>query len=348
MRKRNHTIAALVIGLIVPVLFMLVSAGTPQAQTASLGPPPPVAAPLVREGDYAVRIAYALRVATTDNEIEAESRLAEAGIAPRNGWIADYPVTPDVLNELQSSLLQAAASGRLGFSPDEALKYMGEVNRQFGFDIAPAQGGTESQAPPATPGYTNPAVINNYYMQAGPPVVTYYEPPPAFVGLYAWVPSPFWFEGFWFPGFFILHDFHRHIVIRGRPVIISNHFIDRDRRVHRIEPLERFHGRARFGGEIRPRERAIPRVERRPEGGGIPPSLHPEGRPPARGAPFARPPQAVPGEPRFREGPAAVPGRIEGRGEERHEEFRGGERGTTPRGEFRGGGERGEMHGGRR
>jgi hypothetical protein len=72
------------------------------AQSEQLRPgAPPVGQPVVSEGDFAVRLAFALAVVTTEDEVEAESRLGEIGIAPRNGWIADYPVTPDIVAELR-------------------------------------------------------------------------------------------------------------------------------------------------------------------------------------------------------------------------------------------------------
>jgi hypothetical protein len=77
-------------------LFLLLAPAMAFAQTgqAKTGAPP-VEQPLVSEGSFAVRLASALSVATTDDEVMAESQLGDLGIAPRNGWIADYPVTPD-------------------------------------------------------------------------------------------------------------------------------------------------------------------------------------------------------------------------------------------------------------
>ena len=47
--------------------------------------------------------------------------LASVGIAPKNGWIADYPITPDIAEELQNAISQAADSKRLSLSRNEAL-----------------------------------------------------------------------------------------------------------------------------------------------------------------------------------------------------------------------------------
>ena len=51
--------------------------------------PPPIGQQLVREGTFAVKLALALGMGKTEGEVEAESRLVEAGITPRNGGIAD-------------------------------------------------------------------------------------------------------------------------------------------------------------------------------------------------------------------------------------------------------------------
>jgi hypothetical protein len=116
--------------------------------------------------------------------------------------------------------------------------------------------GSNEAVPPGSENYPNPSVVNNYYYNEGPPVMTYYTPPPDFYYLYAWVPFPFWWSGFWFPGFFVLHDFHRTIIVDRRPVFVSNHFRDvRVNRVFRIDPDARFRGRT-FGG-IGTRTRAI-------------------------------------------------------------------------------------------
>ena len=60
---------------------------------------------------------------------------------------------------------------------------------------------------PRTRHMTEPTVIDNYYSDEGPPVVTYYAPPPDYAYLYAWDPFPFWCGGFWFPGYYVLNDF---------------------------------------------------------------------------------------------------------------------------------------------
>ena len=219
--------------------------GAQSAETAR--PVPPIAQPLIREGDFAVKLTEALKIGQAKNEAEAEDMLTSAGIAPKNGWIADYPVTPDVIGELQSAIGGAVNSGKLAMNKDQAIKALQDLTAQQGL---PVRADTESRhagaEPPVEPSpgdygeYSRPEVINNYYYDQGPPIVTYYPPPWDYSYLYAWVPYPFWWSGFWFRGFFCLHDFHRVAFINRRAVIFSNHIIDpKTRGVVSIDPATR-------------------------------------------------------------------------------------------------------------
>ena len=211
--------------------------------------PPPVAQILVREGSFAVNLAGALNLGNPANENEAESLLGSAGVAPRNGWIADYPVTPDIIGELQTSVTEAAVAGRLSISRDAALTAFQNVltgyNLPLQVNISGNRGYDENFS--SNP---EPEVINNYYSEEGPPVVTYYAPPADYSYLYDWVPYPFWWYDWWFPGFFVLTDFavftsfeghHHHD--HGRGEFVSNHFRDpKTGAVGRIDPLSRTSG----------------------------------------------------------------------------------------------------------
>jgi len=205
----------------------------------------PIGQALVREGDFAVKLAPALSLGTSRDEVEAENQLTAAGIMPKNGWIADYPVTPDIVDELHRSVRDAAATGKINMGVDAAILKTNEVMAQSGLALdtqatAPVSGGAEQAGPPS---YPNPTVINNYYQAEGPPVVTYYAPPPDYSYMYGWVPYPFWCNGFFFSGFFILHDFHRTVFIDNRAVFVSNHFRDIGRqRIIRLDPIERSRG----------------------------------------------------------------------------------------------------------
>ncbi len=229
---------------------------------------PPIEQPLVSEGDFAVSLGSALAVTTTDDEVEAESRLAELGITPRNGWIADYPVTPDILAEVQDAVVDAAASGRLALDKEEAGKRLANVAFDLGLALKPyTPGATYEPTAASCVNYPNPVMVEKSYTDQGVPVVTYYCPPPEYYNLYAWVPYPFWWSDLWFPGFFILNDFHRVIPRHRRVVVITNHFRDvRNNRAFRVDPVERFRGKTFAGiGVSRPKDflqTGVPRGER--------------------------------------------------------------------------------------
>ena len=265
--KNQHfrNISLSVISLLTLLMPMTISAQTLQTQSG----PPPVAAPLVREGDLAVRLGSGLGISTGEDEVEAENRLADAGISPRNGWIADYPATPDIIGELQQAVGAAADAGKVSLSRDEALKRLDDTLNSSNLTMmpyTPTRGAEPS--PPSAENYPDPAAVNDYYNNEDPPIVTYYTPPPNFYYLYGWIPSPFWWSGFWFPGFYVLHDFHRTMIINRRPVFISNHFRDVSaHRVFRIDAAARFQGRT-FGGIGAVRSggfipTGVPRSERR-------------------------------------------------------------------------------------
>ena len=233
-------------------LLVPLTTGVLWAQTGET--PPPVAPALVREGDFAIELVTELNLGTAENEAGAETMLTTRGIAPQNGWISDYPVTPDVVAEIQQSIIDAADANRLPMTGDNALKALQNVEASFDLAVIPdASGNYAETGPPTDDQYTEPGVVNNYYYEEGPPVVTYYPPPPDYGYLYAWVPSPFWCGGFFFPGFFVLHDFnivvvaghHHHFHHDHGRGVVTNHFRDpRTGRVARIDPVTRTASRA--------------------------------------------------------------------------------------------------------
>jgi hypothetical protein len=240
------------LGAIATFMFLLLL--PPAVGSAQQGMAPPVGPQLVREGDFAVMLLNALELGQVSDEVEAEARLGDVGIAPRNGWIADYPTTPDILGELQTSVADAAYYRRIRLSRDEALSRLARVAEDSGPAVityggeAPAAGGLAS-----ADCYPTPAEIASYYYDEGPPVYSYYTPPPDFYYLYAHVPYPFWCRGLWFPGFFVLRDFHKVFLVDGRVVRCSNHFNDRRlHRVFRVDPVARVKG-ATYAGIGAPR-----------------------------------------------------------------------------------------------
>ncbi len=208
---------------------------------------PPISQTLVREGDFAIKLAESLRMGRPASEAEAENLLASAGIEPKNGWIADYPVTPDIIGELVKVVGEAADAKRLAMGKEEALRAVRTAAAELELPVVAEvpDGYTESPSPTA-PEYAEPSVVEDYYYAEGPPVITYYLPPPAYFYLYAWVPSPFWCYGSYFPGFYILNDFHRfhHYGYGHHPYYVTNHFKDpHSGRLATIDPVRRHEGR---------------------------------------------------------------------------------------------------------
>jgi hypothetical protein len=202
---------------------------------------PPVSQALVPEGDFALKLVPALGLGTPNSEAQAEDMLTSVGIAPKNGWIADYPITPIVIGELQNSVTGAADAQKLPMGKEDALKAFQNLTTEFGLAVAPGGSGqyAENQPQPES------SAIDNYYYEEGPPVVTYYPPPRDYYYLYDWVPYPFWGGGFFFSGFFCLHDFHRVVIVGHHHHLITNHFIDpRTHAVTRVDPVS--HASTRF------------------------------------------------------------------------------------------------------
>ena len=208
---------------------------------------PPISQSLVPEGDFALKLATALKLGTPETEAQAEDMLTSVGIAPKNGWIADYPMTPIIIGQVQNALIAAAALKKLPMGKDEALQAFQELTAEFGLAIAPGSVRRRLHRQRAVNTFRL-RKLNNYYYEEGPPIVTYYPPPWDYYYLYGWVPYPFWCSGFFFPGFFVLNDFHHfhhnHHFHDGHH-LISNHFIDPKTRASlRVDPTTRTTGTA--------------------------------------------------------------------------------------------------------
>jgi hypothetical protein len=218
--------------LLYPLAANAADYGSPPPQTQQV---PPVAQPLVREGDFAVKLAAELGLGNPSDEAVAQDMLAKAGVVPLNGWIPDYPMTPVIVGQLQDAIEQASAQGTLPMSSSEATEALTILAAEMNLPTPAGDGTSAPQGSPSPPVPQDPTVINNYYYDAGPPIVTYYPPPPYYAYLYAWVPYPtFWF-GFWYPGFYICNDFTTVVVVKSvdhyhrehwKQGTVSNHFFD--------------------------------------------------------------------------------------------------------------------------
>ena len=84
--------------------------------------PPPSERSLVREGYFAMELAGVLEIGEVKSEAEAEDKLATVSIAPKKGWISDYPLTPNIVGELRNAVSEAADSGKIAMNREEAIK----------------------------------------------------------------------------------------------------------------------------------------------------------------------------------------------------------------------------------
>jgi hypothetical protein len=210
-----------IIVLLMAIVLLLIPLVYPVQSTQNPISPPPVSPALVRQGDFAFNLLEALELGTAYSETQAMEMLAEIGIEPKDGWISDYPLTPDIMEELHNALIKAADIGYLSMNMLEAENVFNNLAIDYGFPLSPDNNGTQDIETPPPFGYydyTSPTVINQYYYHSGPPVVTYYPPPPGYYNLYNWVPYPFWWGSFRFSGYFVLSDFHRssHVVVLRR------------------------------------------------------------------------------------------------------------------------------------
>jgi len=144
---------------------------------------PPVQRNLVREGFFAMELAEELKLGEVKSEAEAESKLASVGVLPKSGWIADYPLTPNVIAELEEAIGEAADSGKLAMKRDEAIKVFQDLIVNIENEYAEAEPARESRLD--TPPYYYPGFY--YY----PFFYPYYYPYPYF-GYYRFYHYPYY------------------------------------------------------------------------------------------------------------------------------------------------------------
>ncbi len=126
---------------------------------------------LVREGYFAMELAEVLKIGEVKNEAEAESKLASIGITPRNGWIADYPLTPKIIGELENAVREAADSGKITMGREEAVQAFRDLTASLDSQNA----GVET-APEGEPYYYPRIYYYPYYYPPYPyPLGGYYR-----------------------------------------------------------------------------------------------------------------------------------------------------------------------------
>ena len=189
LMKKLLSIGATVFLVLIPLMV--------NAQSGQNKPgPSPIEQSLVREGSFAMKLAEALKMGQAKSEAEAESMLASVGIAPRNGWIADYPLTPDIIGELRNAIGVALDSGKLAMNKDEALMAVQVlVDNQWRQPVAPDKEQARQY------GEYPPAVYEGYEGGYEPYYYPYYYP------------YPYYYGGYYYP--YLYPYFRGGFVIRG-------------------------------------------------------------------------------------------------------------------------------------
>ncbi len=117
---------------------------------------PPVAQTLIREGDFAIKLAAELNLGNPKNEAGAEDMLVKAGISPLNGWISDYPVTPEIIGQLGDSISAAVSAGTLSMPGEEARNVLYSLAGQMNLPTP-----TGSEPGPTPQGSSDATIVNN-------------------------------------------------------------------------------------------------------------------------------------------------------------------------------------------
>jgi hypothetical protein len=84
-----------------------------------------------------MQLAEALKLGPVPDEAKAEELLSSLGIEPKNGWLAEYPVTPAVLGDVEKGISVASDQGKIALTKDQALKLVSDVKAKLGFDVNP-------------------------------------------------------------------------------------------------------------------------------------------------------------------------------------------------------------------
>ena len=135
-----------------------------------------------------MELAEVLKIGEVKSEVEAENKLTSVGIAPKNGWIADYPVTPDIIGELRNAVGEAADSGKIAMKRKEAIKAFQDLMTSI-----------ESQSAGIEPPIGAQPYPEPYY---DPYYYSYYYPYPYYYGGYYYpYPYPYFSGGFVIRGF---------------------------------------------------------------------------------------------------------------------------------------------------
>jgi hypothetical protein len=167
-----------------------------------------IAPDVIAQREFALHVANALgiKVPGNDDPARAARALAAQGIAPRAGWQPDEAVTPLTIAEIRDAIAYAASAGRLRVDPVDAVRAYEQIVAQLELPlpVEPPRYAEEGKGVKRYEGGCDASAYDYYYGGTGVPPYTYCPPPPAYVSMYLWVGTPFYWSGYYFPGYYAL------------------------------------------------------------------------------------------------------------------------------------------------
>lgn len=167
-----------------------------------------IAPVVIPQGELAFHLVNALGIRLPDNDdpLRAIRELMAHGIAPRAGWSPEAAVTPQIIAELRDAVAIAASAGRLRLDPPAAVRAFEVIVAQLELPlpIEPPRYAEGERGVKIYESACDPNAYDYYYGGTGVPPYTYCRPPPAYFSMYAWVGTPFYWDGYYFPGFYTL------------------------------------------------------------------------------------------------------------------------------------------------
>lgn len=197
----------------VAVAFLLSGPARAQDENSLAYAEQAIAPALVRQGEFAMRLAGALALETAEDDEDGAIRaLVALGVEPAAGWQADQAMTPQTVTELRADLADAAAAGRLAMETDTAWAAFDELLAELGLPLPAEPAPGYAGAGPPLNGYgpyCDARTTQYFYGSYGLPIYSYCYPPAAYIHYYSWVPCGFRAYGYHFAGFFMLRQVHR-------------------------------------------------------------------------------------------------------------------------------------------
>lgn len=226
----------LVVLLAVCSIFLPLDAESDYSDSSSLAPP------LVREGEFAIQLVEVLGIGPATSEYEAGEILVEVGILPEEAWAPDDYITPEFIGALGDSIGEAADTGRIWMSRDEAMEALYSLLVEFGLPIPDEFSNRYVIGdPPYSDQYCDHRTVIRHYSRYSPPKITYCRPPYDYYDRYVWVPYGLWWYGHYYSGYYIFY--HLHLAIHRHHHFHHNHEHHKHHKQHKHRHKKAAHRR---------------------------------------------------------------------------------------------------------